>query len=561
MAAGSGSYGKEGPGRPNPANFAMDGFRLLYPPDYDRDQEKPMKDFQFISSLQIDSMVVLVNERFRGLVNLSLDNFFSTDENVLDYRLSIVEDVVENPSLYEVFCRSIPVICNIQEMRRVLSCDFSVDSALSSVRFLEMYQEIVELFADGLRGLSFRSEGMKNFRDEIMSIAESDDFRNLSTELSKMETRFGSIKSITLGINLDESLSVKDGGVISVETQHFRAGTIMDKLLKKDPLEKHTLMSPLYPLAKGLHGEELKALNYSVQSALTTIYKKSLRSFEPLVHKYFGVNTALFVSLLDDIRFLTAGVKFILEMRELGLPMCRPQIAPMQEKKCDLEQVYNPGLARQEVEKTIVSNSFAFDENGRFYLVTGPNHGGKSIFAYSVGMAQALFQLGLFVPAKKACMSPVTGIYTHFPSSDEDNYGKGRLESECARLGAIMKKLTDTDMLLMDETFSSTSGLEAGYIASEVLTGIGVIGCGGIYVTHIHDLPQQIHKYNSYPGNRGKIDNLVALMENKEDGSRSYRISRTTPDGLSYARDIAGRYGLDLKGILGYSSHSHCPAR
>ena len=148
-------------------------------------------------------------------------------------------------------------------------------------------------------------------------------------------------------------------------------------------------------------------------------------------------------------------------------------------------------------------------------------------------------------------MSPVTGIYTHFPSSDEDNYGKGRLESECARLSAIMKKLSDTDMLLMDETFSSTSGLEAGYIASEVLTGIGVIGCGGIYVTHIHDLPQQVHKYNSYPGNRGKIDNLVALMENKEDGSRSYRISRTTPDGLSYARDIAGRYGLDLKGILG----------
>ena len=105
-------------------------------------------------------------------------------------------------------------------------------------------------------------------------------------------------------------------------------------------------------------------------------------------------------------------------------------------------------------------------------------------------------------------------------------------------------------MLLMDESFSSTSGLEAGYIASEVLTGIGVIGCGGIFVTHIHDLPQQIEQYNSYPGNTGKIDNLVALMENKESGTRSYKVSRTTPDGLSYAKDIASRYGLDLEGIL-----------
>lgn len=148
-------------------------------------------------------------------------------------------------------------------------------------------------------------------------------------------------------------------------------------------------------------------------------------------------------------------------------------------------------------------------------------------------------------------MSPVSNIYTHFPSSDENNYGKGRLESECARLGEIMKHLKETDMLLMDESFSSTSGLEAGYIASEVLTGIGVIGCCGLFVTHIHDLPMQVEEYNSHPKNRGKIDNLVAQMENKEDGTRSYRIARTRPDGLSYARDIAARYGLSLEGILG----------
>ena len=69
-------------------------------------------------------------------------------------------------------------------------------------------------------------------------------------------------------------------------------------------------------------------------------------------------------------------------------------------------------------------------------------------------------------------------------------------------------------------------------------------------MTHIHDLPLKVEEYNSHPDNVGKIDNLVAQMENKEDGVRSYRISRTTPDGLSYAKDIANRYGLDLDGIL-----------
>lgn len=39
-------------------------------------------------------------------------------------------------------------------------------------------------------------------------------------------------------------------------------------------------------------------------------------------------------------------------------------------------------------------------------------------------------------------------------------------------------------------------------------------------------------------------------MENVEEGTRSYKVLRTTPDGLSYAKDIAKRYGLDLEHIL-----------
>ena len=525
-------------------------FHLLYPPNYDRTKEKPMKDFGFIDSLKIDSMVILIKESYRGFADLKLDNFFSTDERVLEYRLGVVNDLVDNPQLYEAFCKAVSMIYNINDMRRAMNTEFTIDSSLRSVRYLELYLEIVNLFAENLQQSIIQSEGMKNFKQEIDRIAQSSEFQTLNTELSKMETNFGYLKSVTLGINLDGNLCPLDAGVISVNTYTFRAGNVMDKLLRKNPEDDHILLSSLYSIGKICHGEELKSLNYALLSALQTIYSKPLREFEPIVQNYFHVNTNMFISLLDDIRFLTAGVKFILSMKEKGFAMCRPQIAPMLEKRCELTCVYNPMLAIKDVEKTIVSNSFSLDANGRFYLVTGPNHGGKSIFAYSIGMAQALFQLGLFVPAESALMSPVSGIFTHFPSSDESNYGMGRLESECARLSEIMQQLSDTDMLLMDESFSSTSGLEASYIASEVLTGIGIIGCCGLYVTHIHDLSQQVEKYNSHPRNRGKIDNLVAMMENVEEGTRSYKVLRTTPDGLSYAKDIAKRYGLDLGHIL-----------
>ena len=66
-------------------------------------------------------------------------------------------------------------------------------------------------------------------------------------------------------------------------------------------------------------------------------------------------------------------------------------------------------------------------------------------------------------------------------------------------------------------------------------------------MTHIHELSQRLDELSVGPG---KLDNLVAQMQNVGDGTRSYRILRTKPDGLSYARDIARKYGLSREEIL-----------
>ena len=294
------------------------GFHLLYPPDYDRTAEVPMKDFKFIQALQLDSMIVLIKESYRGFADLSLEKFFSTDERVLEYRLGVVEDLVGNPDLYETFCKAVSVIYNIHDLRRAMDNEFTAHSALCSVRYLEMYQEIVNLFADALNQANLHSEGMKNFRAVMESITTSSDYQNLNSELSKMEMNFGNIKSITVGINLDGNLSAQEAGLISVNDDYFRPGNIMDKLLKRNKTDGKVLMSALYPITKVLHSEEQKALNYALSAALQTIFTKSLREFEPLIQNYYHMNTNMFVALLDEIRFLTAGVKFILSMKEKG---------------------------------------------------------------------------------------------------------------------------------------------------------------------------------------------------------------------------------------------------
>ena len=140
-------------------------------------------------------------------------------------------------------------------------------------------------------------------------------------------------------------------------------------------------------------------------------------------------------------------------------------------------------------------------------------------------------------------------ILTHFPTGSEDTVEKGRLGEECDRLCRIFDKVTRKSLVLLDESLSSTGSYEGAYIASEVLEGFSIAGLRCIFSTHLHDLAASVDKINEECAPRGgvRIDNMVAEVTN---GERSFRIVRKTPDGKSYARDIAEKYGLSLDSIL-----------
>jgi DNA mismatch repair ATPase MutS len=161
----------------------------------------------------------------------------------------------------------------------------------------------------------------------------------------------------------------------------------------------------------------------------------------------------------------------------------------------------------------------------------------------------AMMQLGMFVPAKSAKLSPADAILTHFPTGAEDTIEKGRLGEECARLGDIFGKVTSKSLILLDESLSSTGSFEASYIAAEVLRGLSMSGCRCIFSTHLHELAAEIDNINEQSRISGgaPIDTLVAGIE---EGQRSFKIYRAKPDGKSYARDIAQKYGLTYENII-----------
>jgi len=223
----------------------------------------------------------------------------------------------------------------------------------------------------------------------------------------------------------------------------------------------------------------------------------------------------------------------------------------MDERVFNADDLYNPAVALKLPDgEEIVPNDVSFNENdATIYVLTGPNRGGKSVITCAMGLGIAMMQLGMFVPAKNARISPADAIFTHFPTGADDTIDKGRLGEECARLGEIFDNVTKYSLVLLDESFSSTGSYEGSYIASEVLSGISMVGCRCLFATHLHELAAEIDRINKESVANGgvKIDTLVAGIE---EGKRSFKIFRAKPDGKSYARDIAERYGLTYDNIL-----------
>ncbi|MFR5702137.1 MAG: hypothetical protein ACLUD0_09865 [Eubacterium ramulus] len=104
-------------------------------------------------------------------------------------------------------------------------------------------------------------QGMKDFRELVYdSVAQSEEYLNLKREMEATGKNFGYLKSVTIGINLDENLRPKEAGIISVNEKNFLREALLDKLMKHRLTDRQVMMTPLYPLQKGLHGEEQKAI-------------------------------------------------------------------------------------------------------------------------------------------------------------------------------------------------------------------------------------------------------------------------------------------------------------
>ncbi len=477
-----------------------------------------------------------------------LSDFFTASEDVLRYRQKTMTDMLACPSLRKTLSDIRPVLDDICELRSLGEDRDAKDAYLYSITEIELYVSCLALLKDGLLPIreQLHSPAFVSLCDFISMLTQSEYYRDLNKHLNALSERVHEIKSMTVGVNFDSQFRPTQAGVISVNAEPFHSGKTLDKILRFSfKNDTFTTIAELTPCGKGQGENKQEAMLGAFYGAMMDIYRSSVKGWRQTVDAYVAENTDFLLKLLPEIEFVCRSCELIEALRSHpGCAMNFPTIAPACEHVFRAYGLYNPRVAMA-IDDEMVTNDLIFDDMAGIYVLTGPNRGGKSVITVACGAAQAMFQLGLPVPADEATMSVADGIFTHFPEDADDTIDKGRLGEECARLREIFDLATENSLVLLDESLSSTGAYEASYIASEVLAALAALGCRGIFSTHLHDVAASVKEINERIAVLGgvRIDTLVAGME---EGQRSFKIARRTPDGKSYARDIAEKYGLSF---------------
>ena len=478
--------------------------------------------------------------------------FVSDDAELIRYRQSLFDDFSACDELYDLFVKIRGMLRDMHEINRVSGVTETNETNLYSIKQIELYIEFIKVAYEGFTNLHDRlkSPQLLSFAEMINGAYQSSEFQNLCTETEKMLLSVANIKSVTVGFNLNAQLEPYECGLLSINTDFVKSGNIIDRLMSADFSDELTALCPLVPTQRTLKKQEYETASIIFMDAM----KKSLRSgigkWQSVVRGFLMSETSDYIALLPEMEYIIFGATIIRKLKKHKLPMCRPTIHDKAYGICQICGFYNPVTALANPNIKQIKNDFSFDADGTVYICTGPNGGGKSVFTRAIGIIYLFCGMGLPLPAKSAEISPVDMICTIFTSKAQGLSNKGgRLDEECAIIREVFSRITPHSLVLMDETLSSTGAFEGAMIARELICALRKIGAKGIFTTHMHELVGMVDEMNEETG--GGIDTITTEVT---AGRRTFRISRRIPDGKSYARDIAEKYGISKTRLIELNS-------
>lgn len=372
---------------------------------------------------------------------------------------------------------------------------------------------IVEDPSFSIREGGFIKDGYNQELDEYRNIAKNS--KRLLQQMEEDEKNKTGIKSLKIGYN-------KVFGYY-IEVRHSSTEMVPENYIRKQTLAnaERYITPELKEFETKILGaqEKIVQLEYNLFTELRDILKTKISSIQ---------NTAHEIAVLDVLVSLAqAGDEY---------NYIRPKL--LDDGTIHIKDGRHPLVERILNRDLFVPNDTHLDNaQNEIMIITGPNMAGKSTYMRQSALLTLMTQVGSFIPAREASISPVDKIFTRIGASDDLVSGQSTFMVEMNEVAHILKYATNKSLIILDEIGRGTSTYDGMSIARAVIEHIrDHIGAKTLFATHYHeltDLEDDVHVKNY----------CIAVKEKGSDVTFLRRIIRGSAD-KSYGIHVAKLAGL-----------------
>ena len=372
---------------------------------------------------------------------------------------------------------------------------------------------IIEDPSFSIREGGFIKDGYNQELDEYRNIAKNS--KRLLQQMEEEEKNKTGIKSLKIGYN-------KVFGYY-IEVRHSSTEMVPENYIRKQTLAnaERYITPELKEFETKILGaqEKIVQLEYNLFAELRDILKTKISSIQ---------NTAHEIAILDVLVSLAqAGDEY---------NYIRPKL--LDDGTIHIKDGRHPLVERILNRDLFVPNDTHLDNaQNEIMIITGPNMAGKSTYMRQSALLTLMTQVGSFIPAREASISPVDKIFTRIGASDDLVSGQSTFMVEMNEVSHILKYATNKSLVILDEIGRGTSTYDGMSIARAVIEHIrDHIGAKTLFATHYHeltDLEDDVHVKNY----------CIAVKEKGSDVTFLRRIIRGSAD-KSYGIHVAKLAGL-----------------
>jgi MutS domain V len=488
---------------------------LMYP---DRDfyfgQDLPPNEADLSSDLELGVVLRAMagGDKFLfDVARLGLHSCITSPEEIA-YRQHVLADCVDQPGvvrdLYDVATEG------VTSEKRILGWIWR-DSPNTIVN---RTRQLMQLYMDAFRRLrgvadthaaSFRSEGFTRF------------FATLSKEL-------GDDYLAEIQAHIDE-LAFRHGTLIGATLGKGNKGT--GYIVRRQPEQSWRDRIPGMNRNRASYSFSIAERDETGYRTLSDLNSQGLNCAANALAQSTDHIRSFFEMLRAELGFYLGCLNLRDRLLAKGRPVCYPDPASGGNARLSARDLYDASLALSLDEASRAVGNDVDADGRQVIMITGANHGGKSTFLRSVGLAQLMMQAGMFVPAESFAASVSTGVFTHFKREEDATMEMGKLDEELDRMSTIAGQISAGGLLLCNESFASTNEREGSEIARQIVRALTEAGIRIIFVTHMYDLAGRYYAAHD-PGA------LFLRAERRPDGQRTFRVPPGEPLPTSYGEDL-----------------------